>query len=562
MYHRKNLIDKLSINTHQLDTKILIEDKVDIYKIYNYRNNNYIISEIKEYDPTEPDMYDVVLTRVNDTENYTRPFADVLGSVNTYNFIIDNSGYTFSATTWRTGGNVLTLGDPTAYEKGIVYSNVNIKPTISDNKVINGSSNVSVGQYLLTLTGLTAFQTYYVRAYLTNRAGTVYGLTKSVTMCGPASLTTNNITYVSGSTAISGLIVTENGNNWTGSNDSYNISSYGVCWSYEHTPTVTDSKTIDSNSPAKNTSYNLTMTNLAPLTTFYVRGYVIQFNGDVYYGEEKSFTTSNFATTTTTTQYVAPTTTTTSTTQYVAPTTTTTTTLAPTTTTTTTLAPITTTTTTTESLTDILSIDGIIYLPNSSSSENAFCYFTIKYNSVIQTGFVWSTNNNPTINDNKYIHKIMGYNQGQIVDLSGDINKSYGSSVTNLILNQKNYFRVFATTSTGTHYGSQYEYTPSIQNEYIHTGTITHNTNTSVVVDGDCYYNGIQEIGFVWSTNSNPTINDNKHIYNITGTTYRGYFTAILSPFNSGTKYYYNTYIITSTGVVYGNIKSFTNYFI
>ena len=50
---------------------MFIDGLVDIYKIYNYKNSNYIISELVEYDPTEPDLYEVKLMRVNNINNYT-----------------------------------------------------------------------------------------------------------------------------------------------------------------------------------------------------------------------------------------------------------------------------------------------------------------------------------------------------------------------------------------------------------------------------------------------------------------------------------------------------------
>lgn len=70
-HHRNMLIDKYNSNTHLLTAKIYIEGKIDVYKIYNYQNSNYIISKIIEYDPTTPGVYDVELMRVNDTTNYT-----------------------------------------------------------------------------------------------------------------------------------------------------------------------------------------------------------------------------------------------------------------------------------------------------------------------------------------------------------------------------------------------------------------------------------------------------------------------------------------------------------
>jgi hypothetical protein len=77
-YHKKMLEDKYSANTHVLTGKMFIDGLSDTNKIYNYRNSNYIISELMEYDPTEPNMYEVKLMRVNNVENYTIPPKQII----------------------------------------------------------------------------------------------------------------------------------------------------------------------------------------------------------------------------------------------------------------------------------------------------------------------------------------------------------------------------------------------------------------------------------------------------------------------------------------------------
>ena len=69
-YHRNMLIDKYNSNTHILSVKMYIDGLIDIYKIYNYHNSFYIVSDITEYDPTKPDIYEIKLMRVNDPNNY------------------------------------------------------------------------------------------------------------------------------------------------------------------------------------------------------------------------------------------------------------------------------------------------------------------------------------------------------------------------------------------------------------------------------------------------------------------------------------------------------------
>lgn len=69
-HHRNMLIDKYNSNTHIIDCNVFINGPIDINKIYNYHNSFYVISEIIEYDPTIPGIYNVKLMRVNDINNY------------------------------------------------------------------------------------------------------------------------------------------------------------------------------------------------------------------------------------------------------------------------------------------------------------------------------------------------------------------------------------------------------------------------------------------------------------------------------------------------------------
>ncbi len=77
-FHKNMLEDKYSANTHVLTGKMFIDGLSDTSKIYNYRNSNYIISELMEYDPTEPNMYEVKLMRVNNVDNYIIPPKQII----------------------------------------------------------------------------------------------------------------------------------------------------------------------------------------------------------------------------------------------------------------------------------------------------------------------------------------------------------------------------------------------------------------------------------------------------------------------------------------------------
>lgn len=72
-YFKKLVTDMYDVNTTVLNTTMWVDEKIDVYNIINYRNSNYVIQEITEYDPTRPDFYEINLLRVNDVTNYAVP---------------------------------------------------------------------------------------------------------------------------------------------------------------------------------------------------------------------------------------------------------------------------------------------------------------------------------------------------------------------------------------------------------------------------------------------------------------------------------------------------------
>lgn len=69
------------------------------------------------------------------------------------------------------GGNITSDGGLQITARGVCWCQSQ-NPTTADSKTEDGSGS---GAYSSTLTGLTPNTTYYVRAYATNRDGTVYG---------------------------------------------------------------------------------------------------------------------------------------------------------------------------------------------------------------------------------------------------------------------------------------------------------------------------------------------------------------------------------------------------
>ena len=69
------------------------------------------------------------------------------------------------------GGNVTNDGGSAVTERGLCWS-ISSNPTISDNHMSSGGG---IGMFTMSITGLTAYTTYHIKAYATNSVGTNYG---------------------------------------------------------------------------------------------------------------------------------------------------------------------------------------------------------------------------------------------------------------------------------------------------------------------------------------------------------------------------------------------------
>jgi len=77
-----------------------------------------------------------------------------------------------TVTTATAGGNISNAGTPAYTERGVCFATT-ANPTVDGTKVV--VAGTGTGGFTANLTGLTASTTYYVRAYATTSAGTVYG---------------------------------------------------------------------------------------------------------------------------------------------------------------------------------------------------------------------------------------------------------------------------------------------------------------------------------------------------------------------------------------------------
>ena len=93
-------------------------------------------------------------------------------------------------TTAECGGEV-TEGDLAVTARGVCWSTAD-NPTIDDSHTVDGGG---AGSFISNITGLTGNTTYYVRAYATNSAGTVYGETRTFKTNNNLSLTVKGVSF-------------------------------------------------------------------------------------------------------------------------------------------------------------------------------------------------------------------------------------------------------------------------------------------------------------------------------------------------------------------------------
>jgi uncharacterized protein (TIGR02145 family) len=186
-----------------------------------------------------------------------------------------------NATSAIGGGNIFSDGDSsslTVIARGVCW-NTFPSPTIENSKTSDG---VGGGRFTSNIDSLTAFTTYYVRAYATNGNGTIYGNeVVFTTLNGVIGLTTDAVSLITPYTATCGGTITSDGG--------ATITECGLCWNTSPTPTTANNKNVKGSGTG---TFVTDITGLAPGITYYVRSYGINSVGTSY-GNEVTFTTQS-----------------------------------------------------------------------------------------------------------------------------------------------------------------------------------------------------------------------------------------------------------------------------
>ncbi len=470
-----------------------------------------------------------------------------------------------TSTTATCMGNVASDGGLELTERGVCWS-LSVNPTTSGSHA--AATDATLGVFEVSMTGLSPNKTYHVRAYATNAKGTAYGdeLTFTTTEGLPV-VTTSGITEITATSAKGGGEVTDQG--------ASNVTERGICWGTSHNPTISGTH---ANSGTGAGSYTVSMTNLTPNATYYVRAYATNSQGTAY-GAEVSFTAL-------------------------------------------------------EGLPVVLTLD---MTDITSTTAKGHGKVTDQGGSAVtERGICWGTSHNPTTSGShansgtgageytvnisnltpgtKYYVRAYAINDqgttygeqkdfttaatlptvvtgdisgttahGEVTDAGGAIVTergicwgtsqnpttagTHGSSgtgtgtfsveLTDLAPGTTYYVRAYATNSAGTAYGSEKTLTTQATLPTVTTGEVSNITQTTAQGSGNVTNSGganVTERGVCWSTSHNPTISGS-HANNGTGT---GGFTVNMTGLTANTHYYVRAYAKNSAGVSYGNEVDFT----
>lgn len=195
--------------------------------------------------------------------------------------IVDN--VTYSSAIFK--GGIANIGSARVTRHGFCWS-ASEEPTVSSTGICNLGDSDRAKDFTYNATSLEPNTTYFVRAYAENAEGISYSnQMKFVTKGTPqlASVETGAVSNIQATQVqIAGNIIS------LGNTDG--LTQYGHVWNTRQSPTTSNSKTQLGSTESTGT-FNSTLTDLSPNTTYYVRSYAVNSVGTSY-GNELSFTTS------------------------------------------------------------------------------------------------------------------------------------------------------------------------------------------------------------------------------------------------------------------------------
>ena len=176
-----------------------------------------------------------------------------------------------AATTATGNGNVTDLGNPNPTAHGVCW-NTTGSPTTADNTTDEGAKG-STGAFTTSMTSLTPNETYYVKAYATNTAGTSYGSEVSFQALGASTVTTQTMEYVLGTTAVGRGTITVLGTPAP--------TAHGHVWGESVDPTTSDT-TEDNGAQTTTGTFTSNFSDTVPGTPYWTRAFATNIVGTSY----------------------------------------------------------------------------------------------------------------------------------------------------------------------------------------------------------------------------------------------------------------------------------------
>jgi hypothetical protein len=161
--------------------------------------------------------------------------------------------------------------------------------------------------------------------------------------------------------------------------------------------------------------------------------------------------------------------------------------------------------------------------------------------SVTYCGVCWGESPNPTTSGN---HTTDGSGLG-----------AFSSTLTTLSAKVTYHVRAYATNSLGTSYGNDLTYTHPGIPELTTSSSFTNITNESCVAYGAITYSGgygLSDLGFCWSTNSDPTLAESHASGSMSG--------CYISGLIENTTYHVRAWATNTSGTGYGNDVTVTTW--
>lgn len=382
-------------------------------------------------------------------------------------------------------GKIENAGDPAYTEKGFVYAAHNNPLYENDFKVPVPGNEI--GLFRQKIEGPKIDTQYYVRAYSLSKIGIFYSDETTFILASSAPMV--SIKAVSDISVI-GRSVTFNGCVDAAGEPAY--TEKGFVYGDSNTPTINDIKVLVEGSEVGN--YSVSVKNLEVDKIYYLRAYAIGRNGISYSNDVQSFVIKTTA--------------------------------------------------------PVVSMVSVEDLNASTMTARLKASITNEGNPpYIRRGFVYGTNFNPTLSDNKKEDSGMGTG-------------SFECELMVPSMDTKYYVRAFVTNSLQTIYSHECLYfslentSPSVSQLKIEQVSYSDRTVMAFATVTNAGIPQYEEKGFVYSLSRNPILGKSNSL-TVSGSGIGG-FSTVIKGVQPQSVYYIRAYIKNHVGVFYGEESSFS----